>query len=424
VKQILRSNGFDVTLEQTRCNTEEEYLTILYNLAQQKRFGPIWGLLRSYYYNDLLQVDDTKLAHEFIPAHNPDTDILVISPLAREVLTDLHRKFDIDGDSLLSRAEIQKAFQYIPAKLSTVIQQFTCGYEMCETIDEKMTLAGWLSLWSFTTRQDPFSLLLCLCNWGITNNLDNMFIIKKKRDFRQDANDMPDTIQCYIFGALKTGKTSLMRGLINQEFDSEYNKTEEQHSVVHLVEYKDNQYTLIITEFPDIDVPVILKNQESMAKCDVACLVYDANDQFSFLYLGTVQKDLPKNLPRMFVASKLDLDEVEQDFDVTPEEFCDRLQLVRPRRVSAAGTDDPYVLPLSELWKELVLAATNPELALPEWEESDDESDDDNEEEQDKNEVPIIVKRVVRIGLAVGLLSLVGYAIYRFSFKKTENNKK
>jgi hypothetical protein len=160
VKQILRSNGFDVTLEQTRCNTEEEYLTILYNLAQQKRFGPIWGLLRSYYYNDLLQVDDTKLAyenssilltfrHEFIPAHNPDTDILVISPLAREVLTDLHRKFDIDGDSLLSRAEIQKAFQYIPAKLSTVIQQFTCGYEMCETIDEKMTLAGWLSLWRY-----------------------------------------------------------------------------------------------------------------------------------------------------------------------------------------------------------------------------------------------------------------------------------
>jgi hypothetical protein len=155
-----------------------------------------------------------------------------------------------------------------------------------------------------------------------------------------------------------------------------------------------------------------------MDNCDVACLVYDANDQYSFLNLGTVQKDLPNTLPRMFVASKLDLEEVEQQFDVTPEEFCDRLQLVRPRRISVAGTDEPDVLPVTEVWKELVLAAVNPELALPEWDETDSDSDSDDEPIVEKKNV--ILKRVVRIGLAVGVASLIGYAIYRFGFKKNE----
>jgi translation elongation factor EF-G len=156
-----------------------------------------------------------------------------------------------------------------------------------------------------------------------------------------------------------------------------------------------------------------------MANCDIACLVYDANDQFSFLHLGTVQKDLPRNLPRVFVASKLDLDEVVQDFDVTPEEFCDRLRLVLPLRISVAGTDDPSVVHVSEVWKELALAAVNPDLALPEWEESDEESESESEDDEPV-EKSVIMKRVVRIGLAVGVVSLIGYALYRWGFKKNE----
>jgi Ras family protein T1 len=89
-------------------------------------------------------------------------------------------------------------------------------------------------------------LLRCLCHWGVKVNLDELLDVKKKRDYRKTPEDMPDTIQCYIFGATRTGKTSLLRSFIGQEFDSEYTKTEEQHSVVHLFEYKEKNYYLVV----------------------------------------------------------------------------------------------------------------------------------------------------------------------------------
>jgi Ras family protein T1 len=199
-----------------------------------------------------------------MPDHSTETDIVVISSSGREILTNLHSRFDIDGDSLLSQAELAQAFKYIPTKdaLATITEQFTAnGFEMCQTIDGKMTLTGWLALWryifpnsnlliyisSFTTRQDPFAILRVLCHWGIKTNLNDLLCVKKKRDFRQDPSDMPDTIQCYIFGAPRTGKSSLMKAFIGQEFDQDYKKTDEQHSVIHLFEYKDSQYYLVVS---------------------------------------------------------------------------------------------------------------------------------------------------------------------------------
>jgi hypothetical protein len=87
-----------------------------------------------------------------MPDHSTETDIVVISSSGREILTNLHSRFDIDGDSLLSQAELAQAFKYIPTKdaLATITEQFTAnGFEMCQTIDGKMTLTGWLALWRY-----------------------------------------------------------------------------------------------------------------------------------------------------------------------------------------------------------------------------------------------------------------------------------
>ncbi|KAL0480786.1 mitochondrial Rho GTPase [Acrasis kona] len=420
---IFQSSDPEINIEKpSGCNLIS-YLSIIKDLMQLNRFDLVWTLLREFSYQDNLQVDDVGISQLYLPEHNPATDIIVLTNYGRDVLTALFKRIDTDSDLLLSQQELTSAFMFVPLKdsLITVADQFTNGHDMCQSVHKKMTLVGWLALWSFTTRQDPQALLRCLVFWGIPESiLSRTLQIKKKRDFRNGPQDMPDTIQCYVFGAAKSGKTCLMKSLIGQEFDHEYSATNEQHSVVNVVDYRDQRYYLVVTEFQDIEVPVILKRLENMNQCDVVCLVYDASDQFSFLHLSTVQKDLSKTLPRLFVSSKVDLQEVDQDFDVTPEEYCDRLQLVRPLRVSVAGADD--ALHISELWKELVLAAVNPDLALPEWEESEDS--DEEEEEIVPREVPnVVVKRVVRIGLAVGVLAAVGYAVYRFGFKKAESKQ-
>ncbi len=93
-------------------------------------------------------------------------------------------------------------------------------------------------------------------------------------------------MNCFIFGAPRAGKTSILKKFVNQlpnKFETQpYTRTEQQTVVVNSITYEDVEYFLAITEFEYGEVNAVLKDDSIMSKCDVACLVFDGSDPYSF----------------------------------------------------------------------------------------------------------------------------------------------
>lgn len=184
-------------------------------------------------------------------------------------------------------------------------------------------------------------------------------ILSRKRKYREDPNEMPNTILCYIFGSPKSGKTEILKGLVNKPFSDKYIPTETTHYAVNKVEREDDDPVyLVIKEFSYEEYPKIMKSEDAMDKCDIALLVFDGNDKYSFATLTTIQRSLyPHKIPCVYVLSKKDLEIVDQEHEILPQVFCTSLGLPWPPMFVSMKEDYKN---RHQIYQTLVLIAEDP----------------------------------------------------------------
>jgi GTPase SAR1 family protein len=146
--------------------------------------------------------------------------------------------------------------------------------------------------------RDLNSFLSSLCYLGFNDELESLLNVESLKSLK--------VLQCFVFGAIKSGKTSFISGGCPKQ----YQQTKKQTSSVLPL----NDHFLILTEFPDSRVMNVI-NSEEMSKCHVVSLLFDGSDQYSFSYLKDIQVEIFKknsNLPCVYFETKSDLEQVEQ----------------------------------------------------------------------------------------------------------------
>lgn len=232
-------------------------------------------------------------------------------------------------------------------------------------------------------------------------------------------------MNCYVFGASNCGKTSLLRHFVGKPtlLDSSISSSEH-YSVIDRITYDKKDYYLIITEFEDKEIPFVLKSEELMGKCDVALLLYDGNDKFSFSFLEHIQRELEPSIPCVYMLTKYDLPIVDQEnLAVTPQQFCEALALIWPPYLCSL-TSQQGLNNIKTLFSDLLEVAMNPEESgcLPKWSLLNEAEDDDLQDDTEDGEVPkeSLAKRTVKIAGFVSILGLVTYMMVKWIKKSKE----
>lgn len=199
-----------------------------------------------------------------------------------------------------------------------------------------------------------------------------------------------------------------------------------QYSVVDSIEYQNREFYLIITEFEDKEIPFVLKSEELMGKCDVALLLFDGNDRFSFSFLEHIQRGLEPSIPCIYMLTKYDLEIVEQEnLNVTPKQFCEALSLVWPpylcSLVSSQGLNN-----IKTLFSDLLDVAINPKDSgcLPKWSMIGEEGEENQEDIDDADDELIkkepLLKRTLKIVGVITVFGLMTFAMLKWLKKSKE----
>lgn len=102
----------------------------------------------------------------------------------------------------------------------------------------------------------------------------------------------------------------------------------------------------------------LLSGQEKNA--DVICLLYDSTNSNSFAYCAHIflRYFCRTKVPCLFVATRAEKYNVEQDYEFQPEDFCRMHQLPKPYYFRDGDIGNP----LAEVFTQLATMATYPHL--------------------------------------------------------------
>lgn len=398
-----------VILKDTKGITEDGFILLNKLYAERGRHETIWGILRTYKYTNSLSLQDEYLYPTFDVLPNSSVEL---SPLGYKFLVDLFLKFDQDNDGGLNELELNNLFRPTPGipKLwqeSQFPQSIVCNDE------GYVTLQGWLAQWNLTTFLDYKTALEYFSYLGFDEGLSTKAIKmtkpRKKRQrqgkfYRQAVNDR-NVFNCFIIGAPKSGKTSLLELFLRNSYSEVYSPTIKPRICVKDIELRGGkQCYLILEELGELE-PAILANKSRLDQCDVICYCYDSSDPESFQYLIDLRQKYGQNLneiPTIFVALKADLDKQQQRSDLQPEAYTRSLFLNSPLHISSSWTTS-----LHELFIQLVDAAKLPSAATPGFEHEPESADQEN------------MKHIFMAGGAITVMTIVSVWIWRSSLQSS-----
>ena len=375
--------------------SEDGFLKLNKIYAELGRHETIWGILRAFNYTNSLSLNDNFL--------NPKVDInpnssVELSPTGYKFFVDLFIKFDKDNDGGLNELELEHLFKPTPGIPKLWVDNQFPKSIVCN--DEGfVTLQGWLAQWNLTTFLNYKTTLEYLAYLGFELDSTKAIKITKPRKVRQkhgkllrsSINDR-NIFNCFIVGAPKAGKTSLLETFLHNSYSEFYSPTIQPRLAVKDIELRGGkQCYLILEELGELE-PAILENKSRLDQCDIICYVYDSSDPESFQYLVELRKKHGCKLdeiPSVFVALKADLDKQQQRSDVQPENYTRDLFLNSPLHVSLNWNSS-----LHELFIQLVDAAKNPSICTPGLKL------DSNVEQED-------MKHLIIAGTTIGVMVLV-----------------
>ncbi|KAJ1847353.1 ERMES complex Ca(2+)-binding regulatory GTPase gem1, partial [Coemansia sp. RSA 2708] len=330
------------------------YLHLLF--IQRGRVETTWLVLRRFGYGD-----DLSLREDFLcPECDVPADACVeLSPSGYAFLTEIFKRYDADGDSAFSSAELERIFSLspgVPWKHSKFPESTVTNAA------GNVTLEGWLAQWSMSTLLDHRTTLAYLAYFGYPGDTrDGISIVPRHGGGarRRKKGKQRSVFLCYVVGAPGAGKTSLIRAFAKKPFASEYQATARTTAWVSSVDVKGAEKYLVLQEFGPYDTSV-LQSRRQLDCCDLLVMVYDSSDPQSFAYLADLRRNYSLDgLPAIFVATKSDLDYVAPRSDVPPDVYCRELMLNAPLYVSAKQGQ------LANVFQRMGAITRNPQSATP-----------------------------------------------------------
>ncbi|KAJ2451434.1 ERMES complex Ca(2+)-binding regulatory GTPase gem1 [Coemansia sp. RSA 2336] len=334
------------------------YLHLLF--IQRGRVETTWMVLRCFGYGD-----DLSLREDYL---YPECDVPVdccveLSPAGYAFLTEIFKRYDADGDSAFCAEELDNIFSLspgIPWKHSKFPESTVTNAA------GNVTLEGWLAQWSMSTLLDYKTTLAYLAYFGFPGDIrEGISIIPRHGSSasslrrRKRGKLQRSVFLCYVVGATGSGKSSLIRAFAKKPFTREYTPTARTTTTVNSVDIKGSEKYLVMQEFGPYDTSV-LQSRRQLEHCDLLVMVYDSSDPKSFSYLANLRNNYSlDSLPVIFVATKSDLDYVEQRSDLPPDIYCRNLMLTAPLHISAANGQ------MANVFQRMGAITRNPQSATP-----------------------------------------------------------
>ncbi|GEQ67816.1 hypothetical protein JCM33374_g1482 [Metschnikowia sp. JCM 33374] len=383
--------------------SENAFIILNKLYAERGRHETIWGILRAFHYTNSLSLNDRFLYPKVDVNANSSVEL---SPTGYRFLVDLFLKFDKDNDGGLSDEEMSNLFLPTPGvpklwKETTFPTSIVCNEE------GYVSLQGWLAQWNLTTFLDHKTTLEYLAYLGFDegNSVKAIKVTKPRKhrqkqgkQYRGAVNDR-NVFNCFVLGAPKSGKTSLLESFIRGSYSEVYSPTIKPKLAVKDIELRGGkQCYLILEELGELE-PAILENQKRLDQCDVICYTYDSSDPESFQYILNLRQKHCKilnDIPSVFAALKADLDKQQQRSDVQPENYIRDLFLGSPLHISSS-----WPMSIHELFIQLVDAAKMPSTATPGLDPHPDTTDLEN------------IKRFLVAGGAITVMTIVSVWIFR-----------
>lgn len=367
-------------LGSSRGISESAFIILNKIYAERGRHETIWGILRAFHYTNSLSLND-KFLYPKLEVH-PNSSV-ELSPTGYRFFVDLFLKFDQDNDGGLNDNELAELFQPTPG-IPRLWQESQFPSSIVRNEEGYVSLQGWLAQWNLTTFLDHKTTLEYLAYLGFDegNSVKAIKVTKPRKlrqkqgkQYRGAVNDR-NVFNCFILGAPKSGKTSLLELFIRGSYSEVYLPTIKPKICVKDIELRGGkQCYLILEELGELE-PAILENQKRLDQCDVICYTYDSSDPELFQYLVSLREKYHRyldDIPSVFAALKADLDKQQQRSDVQPESYTRDLFLSSPLHISSAWTTS-----LHELFIQLVDAAKTPSTATPGLETHPDTTDLEN----------------------------------------------
>lgn len=359
------------------------YLHTLF--IQRGRLETTWTVLRTFGYGSDLTLEDSFVKPPF---HVPADCSVELSPHGYQFLTDIFEAHDKDRDGALSSTEMANLFLTAPDGKNPWEET---DFPDTTITDEHnaVTLQGWLAQWSMTTLLDYPTTLAYLAYLGYpsligsegaiglngttatpkstafrqsspTNGKDRgsptkkapqpacttgaLKLTKKGQPKKQDKKKkgaQRNVFLAYVLGAAGCGKTALLRHMVGKGWEERYTPTGKVLSVVSAIEQSGAEKYLVLQEFGSRYEAEALRSSKKVHAADVLVFVYDSSDTNSFSYISNLRQQYPHllQLPSLFLATKADLDLVQQRHEVQPEVYCSKLGLrIPPSSGSSAGS--------------------------------------------------------------------------------------
>ncbi|ORX81805.1 mitochondrial Rho 1 [Basidiobolus meristosporus CBS 931.73] len=334
--------------------TEIGFLFLHTLFIQRGRLETTWTVLRKFGYGD-----DLTLREDFLlPPFEVEPDCTVeLSPSGYQFFTELFQVFDKDKDGALKTDELERLFSTTPENPWT-----RHGFPHTTITNEMgaVTLQGFLAQWSMTTLLDYKTTLEYMAYLGFEGDARTCLKVVKRKMDKKRGKIQRSVFLAYVIGAAGSGKTSLLKGFVNKPFTEGYVPTTKPFCVVNSVEIKGAEKYLVMEEFGSNYEAEVFQNKKKLELCDLLCLVYDSSDPNSFSYIANLRKQYNlDHIPHVFVATKSDLDLVQQRYSVQPDVYARSLGLAVPINVSVKQKQ------IADVFSILTGVALNPSVAVP-----------------------------------------------------------
>uniref|UniRef100_A0A8C5AEM4 Mitochondrial Rho GTPase n=1 Tax=Gadus morhua TaxID=8049 RepID=A0A8C5AEM4_GADMO len=305
---------------------------------QRGRHETTWTILRSYGYDDTLELTDDYL---YPPLRVPAGCTTEINHLGHQFLQRLFDKYDEDKDSALSPGELRNLFCVFPytpwgPEVFSSVPTTDQGY---------LSHHGYLCQWTLSAYLDIHRCLeyLGYLGYPILAEQDSQTTAvtvtqQKELDLAQSQTQRT-VFLCKVIGPRGTGKTAFLQAFVGRSLPQLHGTGSHALSpyTINKVTVNNQERFLILYEV-DVETEFL---KASHASCDVACLMYDASDPQSFDYCASIYKQhyMSSQVPCVLVSSKADLAEVKQLHGTTPAQFCYKHRLPPPMAFSVLSPD-------------------------------------------------------------------------------------
>ncbi|PKI84579.1 ERMES complex Ca(2+)-binding regulatory GTPase gem1 [Malassezia vespertilionis] len=392
------------------------YLHTLF--IQRGRLETTWTVLWTFGYGMDLTLTNAYVYPHFVI---PPGCAAELSPNGYQFLTEVFKAHDKDHDGALSATELAALFATAPGKNHPWGANFPASTETDEA--GAVTLQGWLAQWSMTTLLEHRTTLAYLAYLGyplFANPFSNtslpgsgtvsphganmgMYTSASPTSYawmdgtavstrpRQDERLTPATTalklvrprkaadrkksgadRCNVFlalvlGAPGSGKTALLCSLLGKPFQTKYTPTNKLFRAVNAVEEGGAEQYLVLQEYGSHQEAEALRSPSKLANVSAIVYVYDSSDTNSFSYITNLRQQFPhlSTLPSLFVATKADLDLVQQRHEVQPDVYCRKLGLRIPHLGAGPLNVSVRQHQVAGLYSLLLSIAANPRGAVP-----------------------------------------------------------